>query len=93
MAMIEINAIYTHYKNGQKYQVIGIGKHSETLEDMVIYQALYKCDDFPMGQIWCRPAKCGNRLLMENHDLPRLNKNRKPWTLFQAIIKNNKTSA
>ncbi len=55
--MIEINAIYTHYKNGQKYQVIGIGKHSETLEDMVIYQALYKCDDFPMGQIWCRPAK------------------------------------
>jgi len=32
--------IYRHYK-GNEYEVIGLSKHSETLEDMVIYKALY----------------------------------------------------
>ena len=31
---------YEHYK-GNKYRVIGVAKHSETLEDMVVYKALY----------------------------------------------------
>ena len=50
----EIGAIYQSTKNGHKYEVVAIGKHSETLEDMVIYRALYK-GDFPAGQLWCRP--------------------------------------
>ena len=32
--------LYRHYK-GNQYEVIGFAKHSETLEDMVIYKALY----------------------------------------------------
>jgi hypothetical protein len=44
-----INGIYKHYK-GNKYKVLGIAKHSETLEEMVVYQALYG----EMG-IWVRP--------------------------------------
>jgi len=32
--------VYRHYK-GNKYEVTGFAKHSETLEDMVIYKALY----------------------------------------------------
>jgi len=32
--------IYRHY-NGNEYEVVGFAKHSETLEDMVIYKALY----------------------------------------------------
>ena len=41
--------IYEHYKGG-KYRVIGIAKHSETLEDMVVYEALYE-----NGGLWVRP--------------------------------------
>jgi hypothetical protein len=42
--------IYEHFK-GNHYKVLGIAKHSETLESMVVYQALY-------GEqgIWVRPA-------------------------------------
>ena len=43
--------IYRHYK-GNKYEVTGIAKHSETLEEMVVYKALYG-----EGQIWVRPLK------------------------------------
>jgi len=41
--------IYRHYK-GNEYEVIGFSKHSETLEDMVIYKALYGD-----GGTWVRP--------------------------------------
>lgn len=43
--------IYRHYK-GKNYRVIGVGLHSETLEEMVIYQALYG-----KKLIWARPLK------------------------------------
>ncbi|MDP3800305.1 MAG: DUF1653 domain-containing protein [bacterium] len=40
---------YEHYK-GNRYKVINIARHSETLEELVVYQALY-------GErgIWVRP--------------------------------------
>lgn len=44
-------AIYQHYK-GKQYRVIGIGKHSESLEEVVLYEALY---DNPLGRLWARP--------------------------------------
>ena len=50
----EIGATYKNSKNGRLYEVTGLGKHSETLEDFVIYKALYG-GEFPEGQIWCRP--------------------------------------
>ena len=43
--------IYEHYK-GNRYEVIGIAKHSETLEEMVVYKALYG-----EGLVWVRPLK------------------------------------
>lgn len=41
--------VYRHYK-GQEYRVLGIARHTETDEDMVVYQALY-------GEflLWVRP--------------------------------------
>jgi hypothetical protein len=42
--------LYRHYK-GNDYLVIGLARHSETLEPLVVYQALY-------GErgLWVRPA-------------------------------------
>ena len=40
---------YRHYR-GKEYEVIGVARHSETLEEMVVYRALY-------GEhgLWVRP--------------------------------------
>lgn len=43
--------IYQHFK-GMKYLVIGVAKHSETLEEMVVYIPLY---DNEQSKIWVRP--------------------------------------
>lgn len=40
---------FEHFKGG-KYKLLGFGKDSETLEEVVVYQALYG-----VGQIWVRP--------------------------------------
>jgi len=44
---------YKHYK-GNFYKVLGVAKHSETLEDLVVYEALY---DNPRSKLWVRPLK------------------------------------
>lgn len=44
--------IYQHYKKGNKYRVHSVAKHSETLEEFVVYEALY---DNPDGKYWVRP--------------------------------------
>ena len=45
---------YRHFK-GKEYRVIGIAQHSETLENMVIYQTLYGDQN-----LWVRPAAMWN---------------------------------
>ena len=42
--------IYRHFK-GNKYELLELAKHSETLEEMVVYRALYG----KMG-LWVRPV-------------------------------------
>nr|MBQ8244326.1 DUF1653 domain-containing protein [Oscillospiraceae bacterium] len=51
---------YRHFK-GNEYQVLGIASHSETMEPMVVYQALY-------GErgLWVRPAEMWNEIVDNN---------------------------
>ena len=45
--------IYKHSKKGTQYRVHFVAKHSETLEDMVVYESLYDNDT---SKFWVRPA-------------------------------------
>ena len=48
---VVIGGKYRHFK-GKEYEVVGIAKHSETLEDMVVYRKLYD-----NGGLWVRPKE------------------------------------
>jgi hypothetical protein len=45
---------YRHFK-GNEYEVLFVGKHSETLEEYVVYRALYG-----EREVWVRPASMWN---------------------------------
>ena len=45
---------YRHFK-GKKYEVLGVARHSETQEELVVYRALY--GDFGL---WVRPVSMWN---------------------------------
>lgn len=48
--------IYRHYK-GELYEVLGVSRHSDTLEVMVVYQALYTSKEFGENALWVRPLE------------------------------------
>ena len=57
---------YRHYK-GKEYLVICVAKHSETLDELVIYKALYGS-----GQIWARPKRMFSQSVsVEGKRVPR----------------------
>lgn len=51
---------YRHFK-GNMYRVLGVASHSETLEPMVVYQALYGKED-----LWVRPAAMWNEIVKKD---------------------------
>lgn len=58
--------LYQHYR-GKLYQVIGLSRHSETLEEYVVYQALY--NDYGL---WVRPAAMfSETLLVDGKEIAR----------------------
>lgn len=66
---IQSGSIYEHYK-GMLYKILGVARHSETLEEMVTYQALYG-----EGDIWVRPINMFLEDVVINGELtPRFTK-------------------
>lgn len=64
--MSVVPGLYRHYK-GQRYRVLGTARHSETLEPLVVYQALY-------GEhgLWVRPAAMfAESVSVEGRTVPR----------------------
>ena len=58
--------IYEH-SSGKMYQVLGISRHSETLEEFVVYQALY--NDFAL---WIRPkGMFFENVIKDGKEVPR----------------------
>lgn len=46
--------LYKHYK-GELYEVVGVARHSESLEELVIYKGLYDSEEFGKNPLWVRP--------------------------------------
>lgn len=51
---------YKHFK-GNMYEVTAIAKHSETMEEMVVYKALYGDGDY-----WVRPLSMWNETVLRD---------------------------
>ena len=47
---------YKHYK-GKQYEIVGVARHSETLEELVVYHALYDSKEFGKNALWIRPLQ------------------------------------
>ena len=51
---------YRHFK-GNMYEVVGVARHSETEEPLVVYRAIYG-----EGGLWVRPAEMWNEIVERN---------------------------
>ena len=56
MQEITIGKTYRHFK-GNLYKIIAFAKHSETTEDMIVYQPL------KTGDNWVRPKSMWNEVI------------------------------
>lgn len=56
MQEISIGKKYRHYK-GNFYEIIALAKHSETLDEMIIYKSLKD------GAVWVRPKSMWNEVV------------------------------
>lgn len=63
--------IFKHYK-GQYYRFLYQAIHSETEEEMIVYQQLYATIKHPEGFIWTRPATMfHSNIIINNIDVKR----------------------
>jgi hypothetical protein len=64
---------YRHYK-GKLYRVIGVARHSESLDEFVVYQALY-ASEFGKNALWIRPKEMFlENIIVDGEEIPRFQK-------------------
>lgn len=51
MMELIVGAVYRHVKTGTRYRLLAVGKHVKTLQEYVVYEALY---DNPVSKVWIR---------------------------------------
>ena len=62
---------YQHDK-GKLYDVIDVARHSETLEELVVYKALYDSPEFGNNSIWVRPKEMFfETVIVDGKEIPR----------------------
>lgn len=52
--LLKISSTYEHVKTGRKYKLVALAKDSSSLEELVVYEALY---DNKVSKIWVRSKK------------------------------------
>lgn len=87
--------IYIHQK-GKLYEIFGEGHHSETLEELVLYKALYTSPEFGENALWVRPKKMFLETILKNDkkikrfEFVKDLKQKFPVTIAGIVIKGNK---
>lgn len=62
---------YRHYK-GNEYEIVGVGKHSDTHEDFVVYRGLYDSSEFGPKPLWVKPvAAFLEKVIVEGKEVNR----------------------
>ena len=62
---------YRHYKGGE-YEVIGVARHSETDERLVVYRPLYNDSVLAKSELWVRPLAMFTETVTHNDEaVPR----------------------
>ena len=62
MQEITVGKTYKHYK-GNIYKILALAKHSETCEEMIVYQSIKNND------VWVRPKAMWNEVIDNNGTL------------------------
>ena len=71
IAKVPPGALFEHFK-GKKYKILGVARHSETLEMCVVYQALYNNAEFGDHAVWVRPLKMFlENVVIDGKEIPR----------------------
>ena len=64
--------LYCHSKSLREYRVLGTAYHSETMEQLVIYQAQYDSDELGPKPMFARPVEMWSELVeIDGQSVPR----------------------